>query len=266
MSNPKGLLIDLTKCIGCEACVYACKEANNLPDTEEHQLSSTAYTVVKEKDDTYYRQMCMHCDEPTCASVCPVKAFEKTEEGAVIYHDEKCLGCRYCMQACPFGVPAYEWNKTLPLVRKCTMCLERQKDGKVTACTEACPTGATIFGDRAELIQEARKRIEAQPDQYVNHIYGEKEAGGTSVLLLSSVPFGTLGFPTNISTQPLPSLTWKIMSKIPNYVAVSSFLLYGIYWIIDRKMELADANVKTKKDRSKKSEEHDNGKMKARSK
>ena len=266
MSNSKGLLVDLTKCIGCEACVYACKEANNLPDKEEHELSSTAYTVVKEKDDVYYRQMCMHCDEPTCASVCPVNAFEKTEEGAVVYHGKKCIGCRYCMQACPFGVPSYEWNKTLPLVRKCTMCIDRQRDGKVPACAEACPTGATIFGDKAELIQEARRRIEADPDLYVNHIYGEKEAGGTSVLFLSSVPFETLGFPTNVSTKPLPSLTWKIMSKIPNYVAVSSFLLYGIYWIIDRRMELAEEDMSPNTDRKVKSETYNTGSMKVRSK
>ena len=240
MSKPKALLIDITKCIGCEACVYACKEANHLPDKEEHQLSSTTYTVVKQKDDVYFRQMCMHCDEPTCASVCPVKAFEKTEEGAVIYHDKKCIGCRYCIQACPFGVPTYEWDKTFPLVRKCTMCLQRQKKGEIPACAEACPTGATLFGDKDELIQEARKRIQEDPDLYVDHIYGEKEAGGTSVFMLSSVPFDKLGFPANITKEPLPSLTWKIMSKIPNYVVVSSFFLYGLYWIIDRRMELAE--------------------------
>lgn len=241
MSTSRALLVDFTKCIGCEACVYACKEANHLPDKEEHRLSSTAYTVVQEKDDVYFRQMCMHCDEPTCASVCPVKAFEKTPEGAVIYHDEKCIGCRYCIQACPFGVPTYEWNKTSPLVRKCIMCLDRQREGGITACAEACPTGATLFGDKTELLQEARKRIQENSDLYVDHIYGEKEAGGTSVLCLSSIPFKDLGFPTNVSTEPLPSLTWKIMSKIPNYVVVSSFLLYGIYWIIDRRMEVAEA-------------------------
>jgi formate dehydrogenase iron-sulfur subunit len=239
MTKPKALLIDITKCIGCKACVYACKEENHLPENEDEELTSSSYTVVKEKDGVYYRRLCMHCNEPTCASVCPVKAFEKTTEGPVIYHGERCMGCRYCIQACPFGVPTYEWESTKPLVRKCTMCSERQKQGKITACSEACPTGATTFGDRDELLKEARKRIQENPGQYVDHIYGEKEAGGTSVLYLSSVPFEKLGFRTDLIEEPLSNLTWKIMSKIPNYVVVSGVFLYGIYWIINRRMEAA---------------------------
>jgi formate dehydrogenase iron-sulfur subunit len=239
MSKPKALLIDITKCIGCKACVYACKEANHLPEKEDEELASTSYTVVKEKEGVYYRRLCMHCNEPTCASVCPVKAFEKTENGPVIYHDKRCMGCRYCIQACPFGVPTYEWESTKPLVRKCTMCAERQKQGQITACSEACPTGATTFGERDELLKEARKRIQENPGQYVDHIYGEKEAGGTSVLYLSSVPFEKLGFRTDLIEEPLSNLTWKIMSKIPNYVVVSGVFLYGIYWIINRRMEAA---------------------------
>ena len=244
-NNPKALLIDITQCIGCEACVYACKEANHLPDTEEHKLSATAYTVLKEKDEVYYRQLCMHCNEPTCVSVCPVGAFIKTKEGAVVYDSPKCIGCRYCMQACPFGVPTYEWQKTGPLVKKCTMCFERQKQGKIPACAEECPTGATIFGDRDELLAEARKRIRENPDQYVNHIYGEKEVGGTSVLFLSNVPFEELGYKTRLSEKPLPLLTREIMSKIPNYVVASTASLYGIYWIINRRMELAESGKKS---------------------
>jgi len=247
MTKPKALLIDITKCIGCMACYYACKETNNLPETEEEEenLSPTAYTVVKEKEGVYYRRLCMHCNDPTCASVCPVKAFEKTPDGPVIYHSDKCIGCRYCIQACPFAIPTYEWESTKPLVRKCTMCAERQKEGKITACSEACPTGATIFGDRDELIKEARKRIQENPDQYINYIYGEKEIGGTSVLILSNVPFEKIGFPTNLTEEPLSHLTWKIMSKIPNYVVVSGVFLYGIYWIINRRMELAEFKNKS---------------------
>jgi formate dehydrogenase iron-sulfur subunit len=126
------------------------------------------------------------------------------------------------------------------------MCAERQKEGKITACSEACPTGATIFGDRDELLMEARKRIQENPGQYVDHIYGEKEAGGTSVLFLSSVPFEKFGFPTNLIEEPLSDLTWKIMSKIPNYVVVSGVFLYGIYWIINRRMEVTELENKSK--------------------
>jgi formate dehydrogenase iron-sulfur subunit len=246
MENQKGLLIDITKCIGCGACAAACKEANGLPPEEEHELSATAYTVVKEKDDVYYRRLCMHCQEPSCKSVCPVGAFEKTPEGAVIYHANRCIGCRYCMQACPFSVPTYEWKKRAPKVRKCILCYERLKEGKPTACSEACPTGATLFGDRDDLLAEARKRIQENPGQYVDHIYGEKEAGGTSVMFLSAVPMGEFGFPTNLPDYPLPQLTWQALSKVPSVAIFGGAFLYGIWWIIDRRMELAEYKTKMK--------------------
>ncbi|MFH1336285.1 MAG: 4Fe-4S dicluster domain-containing protein [Candidatus Zixiibacteriota bacterium] len=253
MAIKKALLIDITQCIGCQACASACKEANGLPGEQEAELSDTAYTVVKEKDGVYYRRLCMHCNDPTCASVCPVRAFEKTPEGAVIYHAYKCIGCRYCMQACPFSVPTYEWKKRAPKVRKCIMCYERLKEGKITACAEACPTGATKFGDRDELIAEARKRIEENPGQYVNHIYGEKEAGGTSVLFLSSVPFETFGFPINLGDRPLPELTWAALKKVPSIVIFGGAFLYGVWWIIDRRMELADYQKKQRESQIKES-------------
>ena len=128
----------------------------------------------------------MHCAEPTCVSVCPVGALQKTSLGPVVYDAEKCMGCRYCLQACPFQVPTYEWNQRLPKMRKCDMCYERQSQGKLTACAEVCPTGATKNGDRDELLAEARQRIADKPGQYYGKIYGVKEVGGTSVLL----PFG----------------------------------------------------------------------------
>lgn len=246
MAKPKALLIDVTKCIGCKACFYACKEANQLPqvEKEEEDLTDTAYTVVKEKDGMFYRRLCMHCNYPTCASVCPVGAFEKTPEGAVIYHAYKCIGCRYCMQACPFSIPTYEWKKRAPKVQKCIMCYQRLKEGKIAACAEACPTEATVFGDRDELIQAARERIRENPDLYVDHIYGEKEAGGTSVLMLSSVPFETLGFPNNLGDRPLPELTWAALKTVPSIVIFGGAILYGTWWIIDRRMELVEYKSK----------------------
>ena len=135
MIKRKALLIDTNLCAGCNACVEACREENNQPaDADMSVLSSTAYTAVLEKGDVYTRRMCMHCEVPTCVSVCPVGALEKTESGAVIYHYEKCIGCRYCMQACPYSIPTYEWNNTKPKVQKCTMCYPRQKIGEIPAC------------------------------------------------------------------------------------------------------------------------------------
>jgi formate dehydrogenase iron-sulfur subunit len=240
----KGLLIDITKCIGCQACARACKEANGLPGEPEEELSATAYTVVKQKDDVYYRRLCMHCNDPSCRSVCPVKAFEKTPEGAVIYHANRCIGCRYCMQACPFGVPTYEWKNRAPKVRKCILCYERLKEGKITACAEACPTGATMFGERDDLLAEAKRRIQENPGTYIDHIYGEKEAGGTSVLFLSSIPFKELGFPANLPEYSLPQLTWGALKKVPSIIVFGGAFLYGVWWIIDRRMELAEYKAK----------------------
>lgn len=246
MEKKKGLLIDTTLCIGCGACASACKEVNGLPAETEQELSATAYTVVKEKNGIYYRRLCMHCEEPSCKSVCPVGAFEKTAEGAVIYHANKCIGCRYCMQACPFSIPTYEWKKRAPRVRKCILCYERLKEGKSTGCAEACPTGATKFGDREDLLAEAKKRIQDNPGQYVDHVFGEKEVGGTSVMFLSAVPMGDFGYPTNLPDYALPKLTWQALSKVPSIAIFGGAFLYGMWWIIDRRMELAEFKAKGK--------------------
>lgn len=242
----KAILIDITKCIGCQQCVIACKTQNNLPDTEETRLSVTAYTIVEERYDHYVRRLCMHCNEPTCVSVCPVGAFEKTLTGAVIYHAEKCIGCRYCMMACPFQVPRYEWHATNPVVQKCNMCADRVKEGKIPACAEACEVGATVFGNYYQILKLAHQTIESEPDKYVQHIYGEKEVGGTSLFYISDVPFEKLGFKKNLGTLPLPKLTWQALSKIPSVVLVGGTLLYGIWWITNRRQEVKEFEKKMK--------------------
>jgi formate dehydrogenase iron-sulfur subunit len=234
----KAILVDTTKCIGCGACQLACKTKNGLPEGEEKKLSSTAYTIIEERNGIFVRRLCMHCEKPTCASVCPVGAIQKTDSGPVVYTAEKCIGCRYCMQACPFQVPRYEWNQTTPRMQKCNLCHDRIVEGQLPACVEACPTGASSFGDRDEILREARRRIRESPDQYVHYIYGEDEIGGTSTLYLSGVPFESVGFKTNIPKAPLPMLTWQALSKIPGVVFSGSVLLYGIWWITNRREEV----------------------------
>lgn len=243
-----GILFDVTQCIGCEGCMYACREKNNLPDNSEHKLSAKNYTVVKSKDDLYYRQMCMHCEDPACASVCPVGALEKTAEGPVVYDSSKCMGCRYCMVACPFNVPKYQWGSANPVVSKCVMCYDRVKEGKMPACAEACPTGATTFGNRDELLTEAHRRIDENPDMYYPHVYGEKEAGGTSVLILSSVAFPEIGYKTAGYDNAFPEYTWQVMKEIPNVVAFGGIFMYGLWWIINRRMKLEDGTLPTHMD------------------
>lgn len=240
MLKKKALLIDTTLCIGCNSCQDACKKEFNLPGGQEKKLSATAYTALEEFDGTYVRRMCQHCNDPTCASVCPVGAFTKTPEGPVLYDEAKCIGCRYCIQACPFQVPRYEWESNYPRVQKCRFCYDRIKQGLQTACAEACPTGATKFGDRDDLIREAYERIKAEPGKYIDRIYGIEQVGGTSIFYLSSVPFEQLGFKTQLDSTALPMLTWNALSKIPSVVTVGGVFLYGIWWITNRRKEVQD--------------------------
>jgi formate dehydrogenase iron-sulfur subunit len=230
-----GLLFDATRCIGCGACSTACKEQNELPLPIEPATTAATWTVVEERNGTFVRRMCMHCLTPTCVSVCPVGAMRKTELGPVVYESGKCIGCRYCIMACPFGVPKYQWDRPVPVVGKCVLCAERLKAGEATACATVCPTGATRFGEREELIREARARIAAEPGRYVDHIYGLDEAGGTSVLMLAGVPFADLGLPGDLPHEPLPLLTWQALSKVPDVVMIAAVFLYGVHWITRRR-------------------------------
>lgn len=235
----KGLLFDSTKCIGCGACSAACKEANELPLPIESHTTAYTWTVVEELGGANVRRLCFHCAEPTCASVCPVAALQKTAEGPVVYDASRCIGCRYCIMACPFGVPKYQWDRPIPIVGKCIMCAGRVAQGLPTACASVCPTGATLFGERDELVREAEQRIAAKPDTYVDHIYGVSEAGGTSVLMIAAVAFERLGMKTNVPRQPLPLLTWQVLSKIPSFVGVWATFLFGVHWITKRRDEVS---------------------------
>jgi formate dehydrogenase iron-sulfur subunit len=246
----KALLYDATLCIGCKQCEQACAEKNKLPYNQtvagEDRQSDHKFTVVLTKGDKFMRRLCMNCQDPACASVCPVGAMRKTADGPVIYEESRCMGCRYCMVACPFGVPKYEWSKVLPRVQKCTMCADRVAAGKPTACAEACPTGATKFGERDELIKEAQQRLRENPGKYVNHTYGLTEVGGTSVLMLSSVPFEEFGFPAELTRDPLPLFTYRVLSRIPDFVPLGGILLGGVWWITHRREEVATAEAKEK--------------------
>lgn len=241
------ILIDTTRCIGCEECVLACKEENDLgPDRLRpgqqavDGLSATRFsTILRYPDDHFVRQQCRHCLEPACVSACLVGAMQKTPEGPVIYDSELCMGCRYCLMACPYGIPRYEWDEAAPLVKKCTLCYPRIQEGKEPACVEACPEEALLFGDRDELLAEARRRIAESPGTYVDHIYGEKEVGGTSVLYLSDISLGFLGWAENLGEGEIPQLTYAALKKVPWTILGMGSLMGGLYWVINRRMKLS---------------------------
>ena len=166
---------------------------------------------------SYIRRFCMHCADPSCTSACPVGALTKDRHtGVVKYNKDVCIGCRYCQIACPYNIPKFQWDQAFPQIVKCQLCDHRFAAGSYSACCEFCPTGASIFGNVQDLLKESKRRLGLKvgefadyplrrvdsPDKtrrrvtpYLNHIFGEKEGGGTQVLMLANVPFNKLGLP-----------------------------------------------------------------------
>ncbi len=246
-----GMLIDVTRCTGCNQCVNACNQANNLGDNPVQPqyapdgLSENRWSsIVQSPEGRFVRKMCRHCVEPACVSVCPAAAMVKTPEGPVIYDVSKCLGCRYCMMACPYGIPRYEWSSTAPQVKKCTFCFERLQDGLPPACQEACPEQALMFGSRDEMIAMAHQRIEANPGRYQPIVYGEEQAGGASVMYISDVPLDFLRTPVVnpiADTTPLPHLSANWLENVPLLSVGTAGLMTGLFYIIGRRMQFFEA-------------------------
>lgn len=257
-----GVLVDSTACIGCRKCEWACKSAHNMetPPLESYddrmvfnqmrRPDHTALTVINEYQGNENSQFpinvkvqCMHCDHPACVSACIVGAFSKEENGSVIWDTDKCIGCRYCMVACPFQIPAFEFEKALkPDIKKCDFCFERTKVGKIPACAEICPMEVLTYGRRKDLIDIAHNKIKNYPDRYINHVFGEQEVGGTSWMYLASKDFQTIGFP-KLGKDPAPGVSETIQHGIFAYfvppIALYA-LLGGVMWINKNKKHSED--------------------------
>jgi formate dehydrogenase iron-sulfur subunit len=194
-----GFLIDASRCIDCRACLVACSVENNVSMTHTRiWIKDTGvtgeYPDLKRYTAPYH---CMHCVDPACVSACTVGALQQNEDGIVTYDNDRCIGCRYCMYACPFEVPHFEWDKRFALITKCDLCVARLEEGqKQPACAATCPTQAIRFGSRQEMLDLAHERIQNEPDRYIDHVFGEHENGGTSTFYMSPVSFEQLGFPT----------------------------------------------------------------------
>jgi formate dehydrogenase iron-sulfur subunit len=252
MGNTKAILVDIKRCIGCQSCEQACEELHQFPKEHPARLSDVAYTFVEQKGEKFVRRMCLHCEEPACASACLVGALKKSALGPVTYDSKKCMGCRYCMIACPQGVPKYQWSKLAPYVQKCDMCVARISTGGKPACVEACPVEASVFGNRDALLNEAWSRIR-NDSTYVPRIYGSEEFGGTSVMYVTDVPFENLGFvKPAIGNTPLPTLSAAALGESPTVVLVGGSLLSALYWITHRRQLVAIAEAEDK--------QHDSGK------
>jgi formate dehydrogenase iron-sulfur subunit len=240
----KAILMDVTRCTGCESCVDACIGTNELDQARAlHDraavadgLSAERYlSVLRVGEGRFARKSCLHCLEPSCVAACLVGGLTKSANGPVVYDPEKCIGCRYCMIACPFEIPRYEWDATRPYVHKCDMCAGRQREGLAPACVAACPHGALLFGERDALITEAHARIAAGKKAYRPHIWGEHEVGGTSVLYIADVALDRLDWP-DPSDRPIPTLTTPLIEKTPAIGLSVATGLLGINWVIRRRM------------------------------
>ncbi len=251
------VLHDITRCIGCRKCEAACNHVNHLPPpdrpfddlailSQTRRTDVKTYTVVNRflpfgsSFPVFVKKQCNHCKEPACVSACFVKALVKKESGAVVYDESLCVGCRYCMIACPFDIPAYEYhNPFTPKIQKCTFCHPRIIQGLKPACVEACPKEALSFGLREEMMQTARMRILNHPGKYINHIYGEHEMGGTHWLYISHVRFSEIGMREDLGNTAAPHLTAGPLAMVPVVVSLWLVFLTGIHAMTQHKEHVA---------------------------
>ena len=248
-----GVLVDLSRCVGCRSCEAACNREQKLPAPEKpfndfsvfdeihhgqkRRTDETRYTIVNRYDipgrehPLFRKIQCNHCLEPACLTSCFVNAYTKTPEGAVIYDSSVCVGCRTCMVACPFYIPTFRYSSAFkPRIMKCVFCHDtRLTKGLPPACVEACPGGALQFGDREALLEEARRRVYGSPDRYQQKVYGEHEAGGTSWMYITDVPFETLPLPQGVRQASYPELTHGALSAVPMVLTLWPPLLMAVY-------------------------------------
>lgn len=256
-SSSYGVLHDTTLCIGCRKCEQACAKVNHLPQPQKplddlsvlnttRRTTATEWTVVNKYNQSrsgkpvFRKSQCLHCNEPACASACFVKAFTKNSDGSVTYDPTLCVGCRYCMVACPFNIPGYTYNNAFdPLVQKCTLCQPRLKEGKLPGCVVDCPTGALVFGNRPDILRMAWERIGRNPGRYQHHVYGEHEMGGTAWMTISGAPFASVGLNENLGNRVAADYTSGALGAVPMVVGIWPVLLGGAYAITKRKEQIA---------------------------
>lgn len=228
-----GYLYDSTKCRGCRACVGNCIKVNDMKnldsenwkkrDTDGYTRTSIRLFEHDNKEYDFIKAGCNHCLHPSCVSACPVTAMMKDEETGIVFNDpDKCIGCRYCMIACPFDVVKFEWDDTFPKVIKCDLCINSnlsETGPGIPGCVDACPSDALMFGTREELLEEAKKRIAESPEKYNPKVYGEKDGGGTSILYLADTEFENLGFPKDLGDESPAVLSEKLQSTYKGLVA-----------------------------------------------
>lgn len=284
-SEALGMLYDSTLCIGCRACMVACKETNGMPpeatgqtdimwDTPIETSGSTLNVIKVYKNGSgetkdqeidgfaFMKRHCLHCVDPSCISACPVSAMTKDSlTGVVEHHEDRCIGCRYCVYACPFGIPKFEYDDAFGQIQKCEFCAHLLAEGKTPACCHVCPTGASLFGTVELLKEESQRRLSKKPGEkylyprgkltdgkrenaqpghlatipkYLHHLYGEKELGSTQVMYMSAVPFKKLGLPTDVPDYGYPTVSEGIQHALYKWMLAPAVVLAGLTFIVNR--------------------------------
>jgi formate dehydrogenase iron-sulfur subunit len=232
------LLLDLSKCTACRGCQAACKQWNDLPavDTTNwgtyqnpKDLSYDTYTLIHfqeyARDDgglewLFLNQRCLHCTDAACVDVCPTGALAYNEMGFVSYEEEKCNGCGYCTQYCPFQIPRLGQADVLSgeaKSSKCTFCQDRTTNGLSPACAQTCPTGAIVFGDRDELVAKGKESVEALKARGFTdaNFYGETELGGLHQMYVLTEKASVYGLPEN-PKYPVGAITKNVLVPLGN--------------------------------------------------
>ena len=259
-----GVLVDLSRCVGCRSCEAACNREQKLPAPEKpfndfsvfdeihhgqkRRTDETRYTIVNRYDipgrehPLFRKIQCNHCLEPACLTSCFVNAYTKTPEGAVIYDSSVCVGCRTCMVACPFYIPTFRYSSAFkPRIMKCVFCHDtRLTKGLPPACVEACPQEALTFGRRTDLVAAGKQRIRENPGNYVDHLYGEHEAGGTSWMYLSPAPFEQVGIDTTVPKEPILNYVKDFLSIVSMVLTIWPALFAGFHLLATRKDKMAE--------------------------
>jgi formate dehydrogenase iron-sulfur subunit len=256
----KAILFDSTKCSACRGCMVACKQwwglegekttntgsYENPPDLSYNTWLKIKFTEIDSKrnvnavDWLFTRRACMHCTDAACVKVCPSGALFYGTMGNVAYNADICTGCGYCSEFCPFSVPKLQGG-VVRKMNKCVLCVDRISNNQEPSCVKTCPTDALIFGDRQELVDIGKKKVQEIKATYPEaYLYGEKELGGLHVMYVLTQSPKVHGLPVNPEI-PVAAIAWKDVLKPAGYALTGLAVVgLGLNYLVAR----ANANAK----------------------